>query len=73
MKWGKEKFIEYIEDWNNANFKAPEFMKTFLKSFNKIEVERFPREMLWLESGICEEKTKAKRWWKRYDCDCEWD
>lgn len=41
-KWGKERFIEYVEDWNNADFKAPEFMKTFLKSINKIEIERHP-------------------------------
>ena len=42
-KWGKEMFIGYIEDWNNADFKAPQFMKAFLKSLNKIEVERHPR------------------------------
>jgi len=41
-KWGKDRFIGYIEDWNNADFKAPEFMKTFIKSLDKIEVERYP-------------------------------
>ena len=45
-RWGKERFVEYIEDWNNANFKVPEFMKTFLKSINKIDVERYPSESL---------------------------
>ncbi len=45
-KWGKEMFMGYIEDWNNANFKAPQFMKTFLKSLNKIEVERHPKGIL---------------------------
>ena len=46
-KWGKERFVEYIEDWNEANFAAPEFMKIFLKSLNKIGVERHPRDRLW--------------------------
>ncbi len=41
-KWGKKRFVEYIENWNEANFAAPELMKTFLKSLNKIEVERYP-------------------------------
>jgi len=45
-KWGKERFVEYIDDWNNANFKAPQFMKTFLKSLNKIKVERHPRDSI---------------------------
>jgi len=42
-KWGKDRFIGYIEDWNNADFKAPKFMRTFIKSLDKIEVERYPR------------------------------
>jgi hypothetical protein len=42
-KWGRKRFVEYIENWNNANFKAPQFMKTFLKFLNKIEVERYPK------------------------------
>jgi hypothetical protein len=42
-KWGKKRFVEYIENWNEANFAAPEFTKAFLKSLNKIEVERYPR------------------------------
>jgi hypothetical protein len=45
-KWGKKRFVEYIENWNEANFAAPEFMKAFLKSLNKIEVERHPRGIL---------------------------
>ncbi|MFH1350681.1 MAG: hypothetical protein ABII26_07045 [Pseudomonadota bacterium] len=39
-KWGKERFVEYIADWNNANFKAPKFMKNFLESLDKITIER---------------------------------
>lgn len=45
-RWGKERFVKYIEDWNIANFKAPQFMKTFLKSINKITVERVPVSLL---------------------------
>lgn len=45
-KWGKKRFVEYIENWNEANFAAPEFMKAFLKSLTKIEVERHPRVFL---------------------------
>lgn len=41
-KWGRERFVAYIADWNNANFKAPQFMKTFLKSLNTLKVERLP-------------------------------
>lgn len=40
-KWGRERYVEYLVDWNNANFKAPRFMKNFLKSLNGIKVERY--------------------------------
>ncbi len=45
-KWRKGRFVDYIEDWNNANFMAPEFMKTYLKSFNKIEADKCPKSVL---------------------------
>jgi len=41
-KWGRERFVDYIADWSNANFKATQFMKTFLKSLNTFEVKRCP-------------------------------
>jgi hypothetical protein len=41
-KWGRERYVEYLVDWNNAKLRAPQFMKNFLKSLNGIEVERYP-------------------------------
>lgn len=43
-KWGRERYVEYMVDWNNANFRAPRFMRNFLKSLNGIKVERYPIE-----------------------------
>ena len=45
-KWGKERFVGFIEDWNHANFEAPLFMKTFLKSLDKIKVEKLAMRQL---------------------------
>ncbi len=41
-KWGKESFVNYLIDWNIADYKIPSFMNTFLKSINKVNVERYP-------------------------------
>jgi len=39
-KWKKERYMSYLEDWNNANFVVPEFMKNFLRSFNRVQIKR---------------------------------
>ena len=44
-EWGKKRFVEYIENWHEANFAAPELMKTFLKSWNKVKIERYPKSV----------------------------
>ncbi len=39
-RWKRERYMNYLEDWNNANFDVPEFMKNFLKSFNSVQIKR---------------------------------
>jgi len=39
-KWTRERYMNYLEDWNNANFDVPDFMKNFLKSFNSVQIKR---------------------------------
>ena len=34
--------MKYIADWNNAKLKAPQFIKSFLKSFDEVKIERCP-------------------------------
>ena len=41
-EWGKERFVKFIVDWNNAKIKAPQFIKRFLKSFDMVKIERCP-------------------------------
>jgi hypothetical protein len=41
-EWGKERFVKYIANWNNAKIKAPQFIKSFLKSFDMVKIERCP-------------------------------
>ena len=41
-EWGKERFVKFIADWNNAKIKAPQFIKSFLKSFDEVKIERCP-------------------------------
>lgn len=42
VEWGKERFVTYIADWNNAKIRAPEFIQNFLKSFDLVKIERCP-------------------------------
>jgi hypothetical protein len=42
-KWKRERYMNYLEDWNNANFDVPEFMRNFLRSFNSVQIKRTSR------------------------------
>jgi hypothetical protein len=45
-RWERKRFVDYVAGWNNANFKAPQFVKTFLQFLNSLNVERHPIENL---------------------------